>query len=211
MSASPPRVDICIAQANVCFVPQADVALTFGSKYFGIAEVILCDMSIMALLGRIPAFPEDHMNRHCIVSILATAVLGLALMSGSALSQQKSLKEQLVGTWALVSINRSSTFGADPKGVAFFDDSGHYIIAVMRTDRPKYAVNDRAQGTAEENKATAQGTLTYFGTYSVNEADRTIAIHVVSSSFPNWNGADQKRIFTLTGDELKLANRIASA
>ena len=157
------------------------------------------------------------MKRRRILSIYAMTVLGLALLPGSAVSQQKPVKEQLLGTWALVSIDyvrsdgsRSSTFGANPKGIAFFDASGHYIIAVMRSDRPKYAVNDRAQGTAEENKATAQGTITYFGTYSVSEADRTIAIHVVGSSFPNWNGADQKRIFTLTGDELKLTNPVAS-
>jgi hypothetical protein len=32
----------------------------------------------------------------------------------------------------------------------------HYIISVMRSDRAKYAINNFAQGTAEENKATAQ-------------------------------------------------------
>ncbi|MBR1274268.1 lipocalin-like domain-containing protein [Bradyrhizobium sp. AUGA SZCCT0283] len=30
--------------------------------------------------------------------------------------------------------------------------------------------------------------MTYFGTYSISEADRSIAINVVGSSFPNWNG-----------------------
>jgi hypothetical protein len=151
------------------------------------------------------------MNGRIIVSVYAIALLVLALTCGSAVSQQGSIKEQLVGTWTLVSINRSDTFGADPKGIAFFDSGGYFIITVMRSDRPKYTINDRAQGTIEENKATAQGTLTYFGTYSVSEADRTIAIRVVSSSFPNWDGSDQKRIFTLAGDELKLANRAASA
>ena len=77
----------------------------------------------------------------------------------------------------------------------------------MRADRAKYAIDNFgqfAQATAEENKATAQGTITYFGTYSVNEPDRTIAIHVEGSSFPNWNGTDQKRLFEITEDELKL-------
>jgi lipocalin-like protein len=151
------------------------------------------------------------MDRRACVGAFSTALLSMTLVSGDAASQQGSIKDQLVGAWTLVSINRSATFGSDPKGVAFFDGSGHFIIAVMRSDRPKYAINDRAQGTIEENKATAQGTLTYFGTYSINEADHVIAVHVVSSSFPNWDGADQKRIFTLAGDELKLANRVASA
>jgi hypothetical protein len=71
-------------------------------------------------------------------------------------------------------------------------------------------MNFPEQGTAEENKATAEGTMTYFGAYSVNEADRTIAIHIEASSFPNWNGADQKRIFAITGDQLTLTARALS-
>jgi Lipocalin-like domain len=80
----------------------------------------------------------------------------------------------------------------------------------MRSDRAKYAIDSPTQGTAEENKATAQGTITYFGTYSTDEADRTIAIHIDGSSFPNWNGADQKRIFAITGDHLKLAAHLGA-
>jgi hypothetical protein len=105
------------------------------------------------------------------------------------LGQQQSLKERLLGTWMLVSIEavrqdrgRSPLFGADPKGIAVFDRNGHYIISVMRSDRPAFAVNDRMQGTAEENKATSQGTITYFGTYSVNETDRTMLIDIDASS-----------------------------
>jgi hypothetical protein len=77
----------------------------------------------------------------------------------------------------------------------------------MCSDRIKYASNALWQGTAEENEATANGTQTYFGTYSVNEADRSIAIHVEGSSFPNWNGADQKRFVAITGDQLTLTIR----
>jgi Lipocalin-like domain len=106
--------------------------------------------------------------------------------------------------------SRSSLFGSDPKGIAFFDAGGHYIITVMRSDRAKYASSSFAQGTAEENKATAQGTMTYFGTYSVGEADRTIAIHIEGSSFPNWNGTDQKRTFAVAGDRLKLTAPLPS-
>jgi hypothetical protein len=51
--------------------------------------------------------------------------------------------------------------------------------------------------------------MTYFGTYTVSEADRTIAIHIDGSSFPNWNGVDQKRIVTITGDQLKLSAPVA--
>ena len=151
-------------------------------------------------------------------AVFALAAFGLAALSVTAFGQQKSPKEQLLGAWNLVSVDyirpdgsRFTTFGDSPKGIAFFDSTGHYIISVMRSDRAKYTVNDRMKGTAEENQATAQGTNTYFGTYTISEPDRTISIHIVGSSFPNWNGANQKRIFTITGDELKLTNPVASA
>ncbi len=144
-------------------------------------------------------------------------ILGIAVLTAPASGQQKSLKDQLLGAWHLVSIDsvradgsRLTVFGDNPQGIAFFDGTGHYIITVMRSDRPKYAVNDRTRGTADENKATAQGTFTYFGTYTVSEPDRTLNIHIVSSSFPNWNGTDQKRMFTVSGDNLKLTNPVAS-
>jgi Lipocalin-like domain len=154
------------------------------------------------------------MNRRILMMV---AVLCFGALVCTAYGQQKSSKEQLLGTWHLVSVDylradgsRSTTFGDNPNGIAFFDSAGHYIITVMRSDRAKYALNDRTQGTPDENKATAEGTFTYFGTYTVSESDRMISIHVVGSSFPNWNGGNQKRIFTVSGDELKLRNPVAS-
>ena len=151
------------------------------------------------------------MDRHIRVGLSAVAMWGLALLPSDAIGQQKSASEQLLGTWSLVSFefvrpdgSKQSTYGADPKGIAFFDAGGHYIISVMHSGRAHYAINSPVQGTEAENKATAQGTITYFGTYLVNEGDRTIAIHIDGSSFPNWDGADQKRIFAITGDQLKL-------
>ena len=146
------------------------------------------------------------MNRRRIIGMYSMAAFGMSLLAGSAAGQQKTLTEQLLGTWTLVS-HESTWYGVNPKGVAFFDAGGQFIITVMRSDRAKYAISHPAQGTAEENKATAQGIMTYFGTYSVSEADRTIAIHIEASSFPNWNGADQTRIFAIAGDQLTLTTR----
>jgi hypothetical protein len=146
-----------------------------------------------------------------------TAALALLSPGGSVEGRGKSLNEQVVGTWKLVSWEQThpdgrtfQQFGPKPIGIAFFDARGHCIISVMRSDRAKYARDsyaEIAQATAEENKTTAQGTITYFGTYSVSEAERCIAIHVEASSFPNWNGADLKRFFEVTDDQLKLTVR----
>ena len=74
----------------------------------------------------------------------------------------------------------------------------------MQSDRANYASNVPWHGTAEENKATASGTITYFRTYLVTEADGSIAIYIEGSSFPNWNGAQQERIAAITGNQLTM-------
>jgi len=88
-------------------------------------------------------------------------------------------------------------------GVASFDSNGHYILLTARRGQSKFAANNRMEGTPEEYKAVVQGSIAHFGTYTINEADKTITFHIEASTFPNWNGTEQKRPFTLTGDELK--------
>ena len=83
----------------------------------------------------------------------------------------------------------------------------------MRSDRANYQIDNFgqiAQISAEEAKATALGTVTYFGSYSVNETDRSMTIHIEASSFPNWNGTDQKRLFEISQDQLKLTRAPAA-
>ncbi|WGS21121.1 MULTISPECIES: lipocalin-like domain-containing protein [unclassified Bradyrhizobium] len=149
-----------------------------------------------------------------IFAACTVAIFGSSIMTFDALGQKQSLKDQLVGTWTLLSWEQRRSdgtkverYGDNPKGIAFFDAGGRYIITVMRSDRAKYASNALWQGTPQENKETADGTITYFGTYSTNEADSSIAIHVEGSSFPNWNGTDQRRFVSITGDQLTLTVR----
>jgi hypothetical protein len=80
------------------------------------------------------------MNRRNILSISAITALGLAMVPGSTVAQQKSLKEQLVGTWTPVSITTkrpdgSLQWGSNPKGIAIFTDNGRFSESVMRSDR----------------------------------------------------------------------------
>ena len=67
------------------------------------------------------------------------------------------------------------------------------------------------QGTPDENKATMQGSLAYFGTYSVNETDKSYTVQVEGSTFPNWTGTAQKRAFSISGDELTFINAAGSS
>jgi hypothetical protein len=119
----------------------------------------------------------------------------------------------LVGTWTLVSETAhhgdqtTQPLGPDPQGLMMFDGAGRFIMIITRHDIPKFAVNKRDAGTPEENKAVLVGMLGFFGTYSVNSADQVLIIRPEAGTFPNWNGADQKRFLTFKGDQMIWTNR----
>jgi hypothetical protein len=139
-----------------------------------------------------------------------TAV-AVALLPSLALAQQKSLKEQLVGSWTLVSNDnvgpdgsKRQPFGPNPKGLLILDASGHYTQIYVRPDVPKFKANNRLEGTAEENKAAVHGTSAQFGAWSVDEGNKTLNRRIEGSVFPNQREAETKNPFTLAGDDLKM-------
>ena len=155
------------------------------------------------------------MNRRNALSLSVITALGLALLPGGAVAQQKSLKEQLIGTWAIVSWEQDGgptgskfqRFGANPKGYNIFDASGRFFIMLAGADLPQIASNNPSTSTPEEAKAIARGTTGYFGTYAVDEEAKIITLRIEASSFPNQVGSVQKRTITsLTKDELKYQN-----
>lgn len=139
----------------------------------------------------------------------APLVLGLALPVGSTVAQP-SLKEQLVGSWAYVSVDlvrpdgtRDPLFGPNPQGQASFDADGRYILMTTRAGQTRFASSNRMEGTPEENKAAVQSSIAHFGRYTVDESNKTINFYIQASTFPNWNGTEQKRPFTISADELR--------
>ena len=150
------------------------------------------------------------MNRIISAVLIASALIfGVFLLTEEAVA--KTAKE-LVGTWTLVSITleqdgkKTDMYGANPQGQLIYDPNGRFSLVLIRSDVPKFASNNRTAGTPEENKAAVQGSIAYFGTYSVSETDKVVTYHLEGSTFPNWRGADQKRLFKLSGDELTLSN-----
>ena len=147
--------------------------------------------------------------------VMAVSVVIIGFLAGSVGpgdAQQKSLKEQLVGTWLLSSTSEKRADGADrwgasAKGVLVFDGTGRYVLVVNRGDLPKFAANRVDQGTAEENQAVVRGMIATFGTYSVNEAEKMIVTQIEGGSFPNLHGGTQRRVIkVLSADELTYAN-----
>lgn len=156
------------------------------------------------------------MKRMCALTIgtLGLLFLGSILSAGEVVAQTT---KDLAGTWILVSNvteqggNKAHTFGPNPKGILTVDANGRYVLAVVRADLPKVSSNNRTTATPEENKAIVGGSITHFGTLSVNAADKTIIFKIETATFPNWDGTEQKRAFTITGDELKYSIPTQSA
>ena len=121
-------------------------------------------------------------RRHTLsLSVITT----LALLPAGALAQQKSLKEQLAGTWTLVSIDQTDKdgkkqqlFGPNPKGIQVLDASGKYSQIILRSDTAKFKANNRPAN---------------FGTWSVDEASKTLIVRYEGSLFPNQAGTESKR------------------
>ena len=158
------------------------------------------------------------MDRRNILSLSLITALGLTLLPATSGAQQKSLKEQAVGTWTLVSNTntaangtKSDLLGPNPKGSLIFESNGRFSLTNMRSDLPKFGTNNRATGTADENKAVTQGSIAYFGTYSVNEADKSFTVQIEAATFPNWTGATQKRGLSISGDDLTFINAAGSS
>jgi hypothetical protein len=100
--------------------------------------------------------------------------------------------------------------GPNAKGVFMVEASGRFALLLLGEARPKFASNNRLEGTPEENVAAVHGSIAYFGTYSVSEADHILNFHIERCTFPNWDGTDQKRSIAITGDEMKYTNPAAS-
>lgn len=127
--------------------------------------------------------------------------------------------EDIVGTWVLVSnyVEREDgsqlqTFGADPKGRAIYDSSGRFSYIIMGDIRKRFAAGSRMEGTEEENRSVVQGSISFFGTYAVNEADQTVTWTIERASFPNWDGTSRTIAVSVAGDRLyQVAAPIASS
>lgn len=143
------------------------------------------------------------------VCLVATSVL-FGISVGRA-DQQAGLRQQVVGVWSLVSQSvekpdgsRVERFGADPKGVTFFDQSGRFSTIIVRSDLPKIASNNAMTATDAENRAIIQGSTAFFGSWSVDEATGTMLTRIEGATYPNWDATDQKRTVSMSGEEMKV-------
>jgi hypothetical protein len=150
------------------------------------------------------------MNRRKILTLATAAALGLALSPGNLDAQQGTLKEQLVGTWTIVSFEGIAPNGtkrqiANPKGFLIFDPSGRYAQVIARRDRPKF--KSSGEPTVEELAAATEDFFAASaGTWRVSEAEKLLVQEFEAALRPDNEGTLFRSGISLCGDELRLVS-----
>jgi hypothetical protein len=134
--------------------------------------------------------------------------------SSTSRAAEGDARSRFAGTWKLLTIERLGAkgevlppaqppaFGSpNPVGFIVYDAAGYMGVTIMQSGRPKYR---GAQPTPEEAKGALLSFTSYFGTFTVNEAEKTVTHHVQGSLNPNNTGTDQKRAFELSGNRIVL-------
>ncbi len=81
-----------------------------------------------------------------------------------------------------MSLGGTTPYGDSPKGSMFIDAGGNYSVIVI------------SDGKAKD--------ISYFGTYTVDDANKMLTLHIDASSQSRADGRDLKRAISFNGDEL---------
>jgi hypothetical protein len=148
--------------------------------------------------------------RRSFLNLGGLASLGLLAFSSAAVGQEKSAKELIVGTWTLsiadhvrADGSKAPGFGPLPSGTVTFGADGRYSVQVMPSQQPMLVSADRANATVGAGQTPLQTTVTHSGTYTVDEAQKTLTLRIEQASLPNWGGTTQAgTIKFVVGDDL---------
>ena len=133
------------------------------------------------------------------------ALVVLSACGGGATADPES---QFAGGWTLVKIEQFDADGelrAPPienrVGYIIYDPAGYMGVTIMQPDRRPYA---STQLTTEEGLASYSTYSSYFGTFTVNEAEGFLTHHLEGSLNTLGAGSDYERFYTFSGNRLTL-------
>jgi hypothetical protein len=136
-------------------------------------------------------------------SIIALTLATTAGLAAAGMPAPSS-KSPLQGTWVLVAADKilpsgeqTRDYGQSPKGRLIVDAQGRYSLQIFKSERPVFASGDKARGSADEYESAALGSSTHYGIVVADAGQHILTFRIEGSSFPNWEGASQKREYTL--------------
>ena len=139
----------------------------------------------------------------------ASLALAIALAAGfgaGAASRQTSarddVRQRFIGSWRLISIESQTPnpgLGDHPVGLIYYDATGHMAVQIM-SNRPRPTWTGRP--TPEQALDAIQSYAAYYGTYTVDEASKTVTHHREGTLTPG--AVDFVRRYEFSGDRLIL-------
>jgi len=144
------------------------------------------------------------------LSILAAVAAAAVANNDIRAENEQTLAEQIVEARALTAVTFQyhdgtsvNPYGPNVKGSLTIDGNGRFSLSIIGVQQPKFAPNNRFQGTPEENAAVIRATEIFFGT-SLDETEKTITFHLERAIFPNWDGTDRKFTIAFKGKQLEM-------
>lgn len=125
----------------------------------------------------------------------------------------KTLREQLIGAWKLVSYieipldlsTPTHPMSEKPMGIIMYTPDGFMSAQLMHPQRNNFSSGDWFNGTDEEYIQEASTYIAYTGPFHVDEEKQTLTHSMFISLFPNWTGQTQPRVVKIEGDLLHLS------
>jgi hypothetical protein len=148
------------------------------------------------------------------LSLAKILICGFAFNSfaNASYAASPTIPSSFVGTWTLVGTEvlhkdgretPDPDYGSAPKGLMMIDAEGHYSAQIFKPARPHFASGDKLRGTPAEYQEAVDGSSTHFGTVSIDDTKHIIVFRIQNASFPNWEGQNQVRSYTLQNGNLR--------
>jgi hypothetical protein len=157
-------------------------------------------------MGSVDFDPEGLVTMKPLIGALVATLAGLAARD----AQIPTPAFPLQGTWTLVAADKvlpsgetTRDYGDNPKGRLVVDAKGRYSLQIFKSERLHFASDSKADGSVDELKSAVMGSSTHYGTMTFDKQAGVLVFSIEGSSFPNWEGATQRRQYTLEGAELR--------
>ena len=116
--------------------------------------------------------------------------------------------DQLIGVWRLLSAEFHTSdskilypWGKNATGLIVYSAGGYVAAQIMNPDRPHFVSRDNLKGTPAETKIAFDGYQAYFGTFEVDEKEKTVIHKIQGNLFPNAVGVVLKRFYEFSGND----------